>query len=159
MYKFVSTEKNIKSASRFEELKFNKINDNPIIYTFNIYNQPKIKPFIWPNCITLDEVTNEYKENARIKYDLEFLDYKTYLGDNVIGKITEVERPQLKDDYHRIFYGNDIACKPIKYDFKLDDHCCNGQLIIYEDNDALLMFFGSGIHYQVVIKGFVKKIK
>lgn len=35
MYKFVSTEKNLKSASEFEDLKFNKINDNPIIYIIN----------------------------------------------------------------------------------------------------------------------------
>jgi len=159
MYRFVSTEKNIESASDFEDLKFNKINDNPIIYTFNIYNQSIINSFIWPNCITLDEVTGEFRENARVKYDLEFIDYKTYLGNNVVGKIIEVERPQLKDEYHRIFYGNNIACKPIKYDFKLDDNLCNGKLIIYEDNEALLMRFGSGIHYQDVIKGFVEKIK
>ena len=107
----------------------------------------------------MDEVSGEYKKNARLTYDLEFINYKTYLGENITGKLCTVERPELKDEYHKIFYGNSIACKPIKYDFKLIDHNCNGQLIIYEDNQALLMRFGSGVHYQQVSKGIIKKIQ
>ena len=159
MYKFIETEKNTNSSSDFNMIKFEKITKDPKIYTFKIFNEKQIKPFIYQNCITLDEVSGEYKKNARVTYDLEFIDYKTHLGENITGKLCTVERPELKDEYHKIFYGNSIACKPIKDDFKLDDNCCNGHFIIYEDNQALLMRFGSGVHYWQVSKGIIKKVR
>ena len=154
-YTFIGKQLNTTSSNDFETLEFENI--TPFIRHFTIFKQPQIGIYKYPSSETQDEVSGEFTTNARVKFDLIFSDFKDHDGHTIIGNTFTVEQPELRHHYHQQLYGQKIAYKPIKNIYNLRHIWCGGSLIIYEDMDALLMVYGSGIHYQQVYKGYVKK--
>jgi len=79
------------------------------------------------------------------------------MDNNVFGQKVKVEREHLRQFYFEQLYGREIACKPIKDIYNLGEGLfCGGSFIIYEDQTALLIHHGSGMHYVYVYRGFIK---
>lgn len=100
----------------------------------------------WSQTIMIDDVSGEFTTNARKKFRIIFDNYKDGYGNKVTGKkmINSLAKFGVKPSY--------------KEGYKLDNGHCGAALFINEDNTAQFEMYGSGIHYQTVVKGHVVSV-
>ena len=146
-YIFIGQEESTNSASERENVNMVRCDEGKYNYRFTIYDSYQVMFHPYRSTIMMDEVLGELKQNARIKYDIEFDNYDDHQGNKIIGKRC--------DDSNYVKYGIE---KPYKESFKLSDNSCGGSFIINNDGTAELHRYGSGIHYQLIVKGYLKRV-
>lgn len=136
-YKLKAFSENETSAFTYDELIFGR---SDFKLTFTIFDETQVMFHQWSSTMMLDEVSEEFTTNARVKYDLLFNGNPplTSMGFKDYGQLQSHDNCE---KYYKIFNGH-----------------CGGSLEIFDDNRARLMFFGSGVHYQKVYKGKLELI-
>ena len=145
-YLFIGERKNTSSSSYMEQLKFVNCNQGEHRYYFTIYDQDHVIQYPLSQTTMIDDVSGEFTTNARIKYRIIFHNYKDSYGNKVHGKkmTNSLAKFGVEPSY--------------KEGYKLSNGWCGAALFINEDNTAQFEIYGSGIHYQIVVKGRVVSV-
>jgi hypothetical protein len=145
-YVFIGSQESTNSSSYSNQINMVNCSEDKYKYYFTVYDSDQVKCHPYATTIMLDEVSGEFTQNAKVKYCIEFDNYLDGHGNKIYGKI-------IKNSLAK------FGVSP-QYDnmYKLEDNWCKGALMFNQNGTAQMERYGSGIHYQQIIKGRVESI-
>jgi len=145
-YVFIGSQENTNSSSELHNINMINCDEDKYRYYFTVYDSDKVKYHPYITTMMQDDVSGNFTQNARVKYCVEFDNYLDSHGNKIYGKkiINSLAKFGVSPQYENMY--------------KLEDNWCKGALMFDQNGTAQMESYGSGIHYQKIIKGRVESV-